>query len=110
MDDFRTNGLLLPSLPSLSERSGLPLHLGGHRNYNEQIILELRIIRQFCESIRVDSNRRSFALAAVRGLQQRARQAILCQRSGHIDRVSLQGQTDSDIDALIDRLFAARPN
>lgn len=107
IDDFATNGLLLPLLPSLSKSSGLPLHLGGHRNYNAQIISELQAIRRFCESIRSDSTRRRFAMAAIRGLQMRARLVILGQHAEHVDRVILRGKTDGDIDGLIDRLFNA---
>jgi A nuclease family of the HNH/ENDO VII superfamily with conserved AHH len=106
MDDFDTNGILLPALPSQSFLSGQPLHLGGHPNYNAQIIDELHFIRKFCESIRSDSRRRKIAMGGLRGSQDRTREAILSQRAGHVDRVILTGPTDGDIDALIDRLFA----
>ncbi len=108
MDDFATNGVLLPALPSQSILSGQPLHLGGHPNYNAQIIDELHFIRSFCESIRPDSQRRRLALRGLRGSQDRTRHAITRQRCGHVDRVILNGPTDDDLDALIDRLIAAR--
>lgn len=36
-DDFRSNGLLLPSRDSAAARIGLPLHRGPHRHYNEVV-------------------------------------------------------------------------
>jgi hypothetical protein len=105
LDDFATNGVLLPSLPTQSRLSGKPLHIGGHPRYNAQIIEELQFLRKFCESIRCDSRRRTVALRGLRGSQWRARAAILNQRSDHVDRVNLSGQTDSDLFKLIDRIF-----
>ena len=37
-DDFRRNGMLLPSRESASVRMGMPLHRGPHRQYNEMVI------------------------------------------------------------------------
>lgn len=37
-DDFRLNGLLLPSNDTATLRIGLPLHRGPHRHYNEVVI------------------------------------------------------------------------
>lgn len=105
MDDFATNGILLPALPSQSILSGQPLHMGGHPNYNAQILDELQFIRRFCESIRTDSQRRKLALRGLRGSQDRTRCAILRQQSGHVDRVILMGRTDGDLDRIIDRLM-----
>ena len=36
-DDFRTNGLLLPATERATLRSGMPLHRGPHRRYNELV-------------------------------------------------------------------------
>jgi A nuclease family of the HNH/ENDO VII superfamily with conserved AHH len=107
IDDFRSNGILLPTLSSDSKMSGLPVHVGGHPNYNLRVMNEMHGIRAFCESFRADSRRREFALIGLRGLQKWGRQAIMSQRVRHIDRVVLTGQTDGDLDALIDRLFRA---
>ena len=105
MDDFRTNGILLPTLSSDSKKSSLPVHVGGHPNNNWRIMAELHAIRAICESIRSDSRAREFALSGLRGLQKWVRKAITDQDIGHIDRVRLSGRTDGDLDALIDRLF-----
>ena len=37
-DDFRANGLLLPSTEAAAIRTGMPLHRGPHRQYNELVI------------------------------------------------------------------------
>ncbi|MGB3796118.1 MAG: AHH domain-containing protein [Alteraurantiacibacter sp.] len=37
-DDFRHNGLLLPSSSSAARRVGLPLHRGPHRLYNAMVL------------------------------------------------------------------------
>ena len=37
-DDFRANGLLLPSRECAAIRTGLPLHRGPHRSYNALVI------------------------------------------------------------------------
>ncbi len=37
-DDFRRNGLLLPSRSEAARRTGLPLHRGPHRDYNAMVI------------------------------------------------------------------------
>ena len=107
IDDFNKNGILLPTLRSQSKLTGLPLHRGGHRNYNARIIAERNAIRVFCEPIRTESYRLEIALSGLCSLQKRVRYAIVTQRVDHVDRVILRGRTDSDLDALIDRLFLA---
>lgn len=37
-DDFRANGLLLPSTENSAMRLGMPLHRGPHRDYNAMVI------------------------------------------------------------------------
>ncbi|WP_325053190.1 AHH domain-containing protein [Erythrobacter insulae] len=37
-DDFRVNGLLLPSTEAATIRTGMPLHRGPHRRYNELVL------------------------------------------------------------------------
>ncbi len=37
-DDFRSNGLLLPSRDASAMRLGLPLHRGPHRSYNAVVM------------------------------------------------------------------------
>jgi hypothetical protein len=37
-DDFRRNGLLLPATEDATLRTGMPLHRGPHRRYNEVVL------------------------------------------------------------------------
>jgi hypothetical protein len=37
-DDFRANGLLLPATDKATIRTGMPLHRGPHRRYNEVVM------------------------------------------------------------------------
>lgn len=37
-NDFRRNGLLLPSTEAGAARIGLPMHRGPHRHYNEMVL------------------------------------------------------------------------
>lgn len=37
-DDFRMNGLLLPATEKATVRTGMPLHRGPHRRYNEVVM------------------------------------------------------------------------
>lgn len=45
-DDFRANGLLLPANENTALRTGLPLHRGPHRDYNDLVIDRVGIIEQ----------------------------------------------------------------
>ncbi len=105
IDDFTTNGILLPTLTRDSRASGLPVHVGGHPNYNVQVGNELHALRRVCESFRTDSLRFEFALRGVRALQARIRKALANQGGEHINNVRLCHPTDQSLDALIDRLF-----
>lgn len=43
-DDFRRNGLLLPATETATIRTGMPLHRGPHRRYNEVVIARVGVI------------------------------------------------------------------
>lgn len=45
-DDFRRNGMLLPSREEAAKRIALPLHRGPHRNYNAMVIERVGQIEQ----------------------------------------------------------------
>jgi hypothetical protein len=45
-DDFRRNGLLLPGTEKAAVRTGMPLHRGPHRHYNEVVISRVGVIEQ----------------------------------------------------------------
>lgn len=106
IDDFATNGMLLPLLSSVGRAKSLPVHFGGHPRYNEQIIVRLQTIRVFCESIRSDRLRRQMALVAVRGVQKRAKDAIVHQGVDHVDYVNLAEPAATNLVEQIARLVA----
>lgn len=45
-DDFRANGLLLPATENATLRTGMPLHRGPHKRYNEVVIERVGRIEQ----------------------------------------------------------------
>lgn len=45
-DDFRANGLLLPATEKATIRTGMPLHRGPHRRYNEVVIARVGRIEE----------------------------------------------------------------
>lgn len=80
-DDFRRNGMLLPSRESAVLRLGLPLHLGPHRDYNRMVIERLGIIEAGWSRQRARNEASANATALMRiGLLQAAlRRRILDQ-------------------------------
>lgn len=107
IDDFRTNGLLLPCLPSLSRKTGLPLHWGPHPRYNAKVIQELHVIRISAESIRADSERRHQAFNDIRSLQGRLRATLICGFAGPVKRIVLAGVTTLQQVKVVDDLFVS---
>lgn len=45
-DDFRRNGLLLPATEAACRRSGMPLHRGPHRIYNDMVASRIALIER----------------------------------------------------------------
>lgn len=57
-DDFRANGLLLPTTEAATLRTGMPLHRGPHRRYNELVIERVgRIEERWSQARLTDPNR-----------------------------------------------------
>jgi A nuclease family of the HNH/ENDO VII superfamily with conserved AHH len=54
MDDFRTNGILLPALQSIGKFAGLPVHFGGHPNYNGEPSMNCRRFAEFANRFAPD--------------------------------------------------------
>jgi A nuclease family of the HNH/ENDO VII superfamily with conserved AHH len=108
IDDFKTNGILLPALPSISRASGLPLHVGGHAVYNARVMARMHEIRMACEMMPGDASRRRLAVRGLRFFQAELRQAIANQRGGTLDDLPIRGASDRDMDALIDILYSVQ--
>ena len=81
-DDFRTNGLLLPSTDDATIRTGMPMHRGPHRRYNEMVIERVGQIEARWSQVRSTSPEDAFAEALFRLslLQTALRRRLLCER------------------------------
>ncbi|MBL8657750.1 MAG: AHH domain-containing protein [Altererythrobacter sp.] len=81
-DDFRRNGILLPSGESAVLRLGLPLHLGPHQHYNAMVLQRLGTIEAGWAQQRPygATAARAGALLRIRLLQSALRRRILDTR------------------------------
>jgi hypothetical protein len=112
-DDFRRNGLLLPATESASIRTGMPLHRGPHRRYNEVVIARVgRIEASWAFARRRDDGvALAEALLRLHLLQAALRRQLLAQRR----RVLLNrndplgtGFDFGELDAMAESLWAAQ--
>jgi hypothetical protein len=108
MDDFRSNGLLLPSLEQASQILGLPLHRGPHGRYNEVVIERFGQIEAHWQRERLRNADRAALelLLRMRLLQQALRRALLqpARRLFRLNRRDPAWRTldFSDLDAMAD--------
>lgn len=65
-DDFRANGLLLPTTEAAALRSAMPLHRGPHRRYNEVVIERVGRIEAAWSTSRHQEAERAFTDALMR--------------------------------------------
>ena len=81
-DDFRANGLLLPATTEATYRTGMPLHRGPHRQYNELVIERVgRVEDQWSQTRLTDPERALVeALLRLRLLQSALRRMLLSAR------------------------------
>lgn len=81
-EDFRANGLLLPANETATIRTGMPLHRGPHRQYNELVIERVgRIEARWVEASASDAEAALVeALLRLRLLQSALRRRLLQQR------------------------------
>lgn len=111
-DDFRTNGLLLPSTEEATRRMGMPLHRGPHRRYNEMVMARVgRIEARWVEARKSDPDAaRVEALMRLRLLQIALRKRLLDERK----RVVLNakdplgsGYDFTELDAMAELLWSS---
>lgn len=111
-DDFRRNGLLLPATEQATIRTGMPLHRGPHRRYNEVVIARVgRIERHWAVSHLIDEDAAmAEVLLRLHLLQGALRRQLLAQRR----RVLLNrrdpvgnGFDFAELDAMAEQLWAA---
>jgi hypothetical protein len=111
-DDFRRNGLLLPATEAVSVRTGMPLHRGPHRRYNEVVIARVGRIEVSWAAARQRDEVAALteALLRLHLLQSALRRQLLSQRR----RVLLNrkdplgtGFDFTELDAMAESLWAA---
>lgn len=111
-DDFRINGLLLPATEAATIRTGMPLHRGPHRRYNEVVIARVgRIEAGWAQARRRDDEAAlAGALLRLQLLQAALRRQLLAQQR----RVVLNrndplgaGFDFTELDAMAEMLWAA---
>lgn len=85
-DDFRFNGLLLPSTEEATIDTGLPLHRGPHPIYNELVIERMGSIESRWDLVqRKDpETARLEALERMRLLQRALRIRLINERKGFV--------------------------
>lgn len=111
-DDFRANGLLLPSTGSAALRTGMPLHRGPHRSYNELVIERVGQIEQSWQALRGKDADQALidALMRLRLLQSALRRRLLSERRRFIlnrkDPLGT-GYDFAELDAMADALWNA---
>lgn len=111
-DDFRVNGLLLPANESATIRTGMPLHRGPHRTYNELVIERVgRIEETWSKACQSDTEAAlQDALLRLQLLQAALRRRLLDERR----RITLNrkdplgtGFDFSELDAMAEALWKA---
>lgn len=111
-DDFRANGLLLPATEEATLRTGMPLHRGPHRHYNELVIERVGGIESNWSQQRFSEPERALieALMRLRLLQSALRRRLLNQRRRLIlnrkDPLGT-GFDFGDLDAMAEALWKA---
>jgi hypothetical protein len=106
IDDFATNGILLPALPSIAEQTGLPLHRGPHPRYNSGVMERVDEIRRAALWIDGSDRRGRFAVGTLRALQALLVGRIVAKGSRTIDAIRLCDQPHLDLDEAVDRFLA----
>lgn len=111
-DDFRANGLLLPATGEASLRTGMPLHRGPHRHYNELVIERVGRIEAYWSQFRVKDAEEALtnALDRLALLQSALRRHLLNERRRMIlnrkDPLG-SGFDFAELDAMAESLWKA---
>ena len=111
-DDFRANGLLLPATEEATHRTGMPLHRGPHRRYNELVIERVgRIEERWVKAHETDPDAaREEAIMRLRLLQSALRRRLLSERRRMIlnrkDPLGT-GFDFTELDAMAEALWAS---
>ena len=81
-NDFRANGLLLPATEEASRRTGMPMHRGPHRHYNELVLERVGRIEEHWSESRIKNTEKAMtdALDRLTLLQSALRRRLLSER------------------------------
>lgn len=112
--DFRRNGLLLPASESAVLETGMPLHRGPHRSYNQMVIERVGMIEGVWSRGGTNPCRAAGEAAMRLDLLQRALRRKLMTHHQRARRTPLNrrdplrgGQDFAMLDALVDQLWGA---
>lgn len=111
-DDFRANGLLLPATDEATLRTGMPLHRGPHRQYNELVIERVGRIEERWSQARATDPEDAVveALTRLTLLQSALRRRLLSERRRMIlnrkDPLGT-GFDFTELDAMAEALWAS---
>ncbi len=112
-DDFRANGLLLPARTSAALATGLPMHRGPHRLYNELVAQRVGQVEASWKRthLRHPHMAREEALMRLRILQNALRQRLM-QREGRSLVLNRKdpfrpGVDFAELDAMAEMLWSA---
>lgn len=109
-DDFRRNGLLLPSTEPAAVRFGLPMHRGPHGQYNSMVSERVGQIEQDWATMQLRSSDAAIEQALMRLslLQKALRRRLLAERRrlrlNRKDPLGV-GRDFAEIDALAEDLW-----
>lgn len=111
-DDFRANGILLPANEAATKRTGMPLHRGPYKRYNEIVIERVgRIEAKWSVARAKDAEAAERqALKRLKRLQSALRWRLLRRRKGMVlnrkDPLGT-GFDFTELDAMAEELWAA---
>jgi hypothetical protein len=112
LEDFRRNGLLLPSSEQAARILGLPLHRGPHRDYNRMVIDRVGLIEGSWsrERLRRGDAALGSVLFRLRLLQQALRRRLLQPGSRRLvlngRDPALANDAFAELDAMADLLWS----
>ncbi|WP_233548193.1 AHH domain-containing protein [Aurantiacibacter zhengii] len=112
-DDFRRNGMLLPTTESAALRVAMPLHRGPHADYNAMVTERVGQIESDWSDRRASCQQAARVEALFRiQLLQRALRMRLLQAGRRRLRLNRNdpfraGQDFAELDAMVDQLWAA---